>query len=1056
LPRRDDIQTIAVIGSGPIVIGQACEFDYSGTQALRVLREEGYRTVLINSNPATIMTDPGWSDRTYMEPLDLEGVRSVLERERPDALLPTLGGQTALNLASLLSEAGVLDELGIELIGASYEAIHCAEDREEFGRTMESIGLRVPRSSIAHTLEEARAALGAGPLTLPVVIRPAFTLGGQGGGFATTPAQFDEIVARGLRESPISQVLLEESVAGWGEFELEVIRDRNDNVVVICSIENVDPMGVHTGDSVTVAPAQTLTDREYQRLRDAAADVIRAVGVETGGSNVQFALNQETGDLVVIEMNPRVSRSSALASKATGYPIAKVATRLAIGYTLDEIPNDITGTTPASFEPTLDYVVVKLPRFAFEKFPGADAALTTQMKSVGEAMGIGRTFNEAWGKAMRSRELDGTPRREGAVSDGAWDRFDVIAGRLFAGEEPAALAAESSVHRWFVDEWARVAEKERALMGADPAALAASDWLELKRLGIADARVAELTGTPERDIRRLRTGLGVRPVFKAVDSCAAEVEAKAPYYYSTYEHEDELRRGTRRSVVILGAGPNRIGQGIEFDYCCVHAAQTFRRLGYDAVMINCNPETVSTDADSSDRLYFEPLTVEDVLEVIAAEGPVGVVAQFGGQTPLRLARRLEEEGIELLGTPFEAIDIAEDRERFAGVLGRLGLEAPAWGIAADVDEAVEIADRIGYPVLVRPSYVLGGREMRICYDATTLRSMPVQPGSLVDRFVEDAIEVDVDAVCDGTRTWIGAVMQHVEEAGVHSGDSACVIPTLSLGDDLEHEIRSQTRAIAEALGVRGLINVQFAVQGSRIFVIEANPRASRTVPFVAKATGAGMVEAACRAALGLPVELEEGTPDHISVKAAVLPFQRFFGTDPTLGPEMRSTGEVIGIGPDFPTAFAKAERAAGRPLPSAGRVFLTVRDADKPAATMLAALLQSLGFDLVATSGTARALQRIGIPVERVAKVTEGSPNVVDLIRRGSINLVINTPHGRGARTDGYEIREAAIRHQIPCITTLAGGSAAVQAIAQARSIAPVALQDLHTAPATEEQHAAG
>jgi carbamoyl-phosphate synthase large subunit len=1056
LPKREDIRTIAVIGSGPIVIGQACEFDYSGTQALRVLREEGYRTVLINSNPATIMTDPGWSDRTYMEPLDLEGVRGVLERERPDALLPTLGGQTALNLASMLSEAGVLDELGIELIGASYEAIHCAEDREEFARTMERIGLRVPRSVIAHTVDEARAALLAGPLTLPVVVRPAFTLGGQGGGFASTPAQFDEIVARGLRESPISQILLEESVAGWGEFELEVIRDRNDNVIVICSIENIDPMGVHTGDSVTVAPAQTLTDREYQLLRDAAADVIRAVGVETGGSNVQFALNRDTGDLVVIEMNPRVSRSSALASKATGYPIAKVATRLAIGYTLDEIPNDITGTTPASFEPTLDYVVVKLPRFAFEKFPGADQSLTTQMKSVGEAMGIGRTFNEAWGKAMRSRELDGTARREGDVKDPTWDRFDVIAGRLLAGDDPAALAAESTVHPWFIEEWALVTERERALIGADPEAIDAPAWRELKRLGIADARIAELTRREERDIRRLRRALGVLPVFKAVDSCAAEVEAKAPYYYSTYEQEDELRRGDRESVVILGAGPNRIGQGIEFDYCCVHAAQTFRRLGYDAIMINCNPETVSTDADSSDRLYFEPLTVEDVLEVIAREKPIGVVAQFGGQTPLRLARRLEEEGVKLLGTPFDAIDIAEDRERFAGVLQEVGLEAPAWGIAADVDEAVEIAARIGYPVLVRPSYVLGGRAMRICYDEATLRSLPVQPGSLVDRFVEDAIEVDVDAVCDGTQTWIGAVMQHVEEAGVHSGDSACVIPTLSLGDEVEREIRDQTRAIAVALGVRGLINVQFAVQGSRIYVIEANPRASRTVPFVAKATGLSLVEAACRAALGLPVELEEMTPEHISVKAAVLPFQRFFGADPTLGPEMRSTGEVIGIGPDFPTAFAKAERAAGRPLPAAGRVFLTVRDADKPAATMLAALLQSLGFDLVATSGTARALQRIGIPVETVWKVTEGSPNVVDLIRRGSINLVINTPHGRGARTDGYEIREAAIRHHIPCITTLAGGSAAVQAIAQARSIAPVALQDLHGAPAHQEQHAAG
>ncbi|HVG66986.1 MAG TPA: carbamoyl-phosphate synthase large subunit [Gaiellales bacterium] len=1056
MPRRDDIETVAVIGSGPIVIGQACEFDYSGTQALRVLREEGYRTVLVNSNPATIMTDPGWADRTYLEPLDVQGVRSVLELERPDALLPTLGGQTALNLASRLSEDGTLEELGIELIGASYEAIRCAEDRQLFGETMERIGLRVPHSAIAHSLQEARAALAAGTLALPAVIRPAFTLGGQGGGFAADHQAFEEIVARGLRASPIGQVLIEESVAGWGEFELEVIRDRNDNVVIICSIENVDPMGVHTGDSVTVAPAQTLSDREYQVLRDASAAVIRAVGVETGGSNVQFALNRETGELVVIEMNPRVSRSSALASKATGYPIAKVATKLAVGYTLDEIPNDITGTTPASFEPTLDYVVIKLPRFAFEKFPGADDSLTTHMKSVGEVMGIGRSFNEAWGKAMRSRELDGTPRTTGSVADAVWDRFDTIQGRLLEGESAEVLARESGVHRWFLDEWAAVAEAERSVRGVDPASLDAGEWRRLKRLGIGDGRIETLTGRDQREVRRIRKAAGVRPVFKAVDSCAAEVVARAPYYYSAYEDEDELDRGDRESVIILGAGPNRIGQGIEFDYCCVQAAQTLRRLGYDAVMVNCNPETVSTDADSSDRLYFEPLTVEDVLEVIERERPLGVVAQFGGQTPLRLARRLEEEGVPLLGTPFEAIDIAEDRERFGGVLRQLGLEAPAWGIAGDVDDAVRIAGEIGYPVLVRPSYVLGGRAMRICYDEASLRSRPVEPSSLVDRFVEDAIEVDVDAVCDGTRTWIGAVMQHVEEAGVHSGDSACVIPTLSLGEELERQIRAQTAAIAEALGVRGLINVQFAVQGSQIYVIEANPRASRTVPFVAKATGVAMVEAACRAALGLPVDLEEVSPDHVSVKAAVLPFSRFSGADPTLGPEMRSTGEVMGIGPDFPTAFAKGERAAGRPLPSEGRVFLSVRDADKPAATMLAALLQSLGFDLVATAGTARALRRIGIPVEGVLKVTEGSPNVVDMIRSGGINLVINTPFGRGARTDGYEIRESAIRHNIPCITTLAGASAAVQAIAQAKTVPPVPLQDLHAAPVVEESHVVG
>jgi carbamoyl-phosphate synthase large subunit len=1044
LPRRADIRSVAVIGSGPIVIGQACEFDYSGSQALRVLRAEGIRTVLVNSNPATIMTDAGWADRTYLEPLDVAGVESVLRRERPDALLPTLGGQTALNLASQLHEHGILDELGVELIGASYDAIRRAEDRELFAATMASVGLRVPTSVIATGMQEARAALATGSLHLPVVVRPAFTLGGHGGGFAATPEEFEHAVERGLRESPISQILLEESVAGWGEFELEVIRDRVDNVIVICSIENVDPMGVHTGDSATVAPAQTLSDREYQALRDASAAVIRAVGVETGGSNVQFALNRDTGELVVIEMNPRVSRSSALASKATGYPIAKVATRLAIGYTLDEIPNDITRTTPAAFEPTLDYVVVKLPRFAFEKFPGAETGLTTQMKSVGEVMGIGRTFAEAWGKAMRSRELDHEPRIEGSVAEAEWDRFDAIQGRLTAGEDPATLAAESGVHPWFVDEWELIAHAERMLRRTPVEGLVETDWRRLKALGMADARIAALAGSDEATVRRLRWAAGVRPVYKAVDSCAAEVEAKAPYFYSAYELEDELPEPARPTIIILGAGPNRIGQGIEFDYCCVQAVRTFRELGYDAVMVNCNPETVSTDAETSERLYFEPLTIEDVLEVVEREQPVGVVVMFGGQTPLRLARRLEAAGVPILGTPFAAIDVAEDRDRFGTILHELGLRAPAWGTAANADEAAEIAGRIGYPVLVRPSYVLGGREMRICYDEASLRARPVQPGSLIDRFVEDAIEVDVDAICDGARTVIGAVMQHVEEAGVHSGDSTCVIPTMSLGERVEAEICRQTAAIAEALGVRGLINVQFAVRGEDVYVLEANPRASRTVPFVSKATGRDLVEAACRAALGLAVDLPETTGGHVSVKAAVLPFQRFAGADPTLGPEMRSTGEVMGIGPDLPTAFAKAERAAGRPLPANGTVFLSVCDRDKPAVPMLAALLQSLGFELVATAGTARAISRIGIPVGTVHKVTEGSPNVVDLIRASGVQLVINTPAGRGARTDGYEIRAAAIAHGIPCITTIAGASAAVQSIAQARDTEPVALQDLH------------
>src|SRR4249919_3291572 len=1038
MPRRSDIESICLIGSGPIVIGQACEFDYAGCQALKVLREEGYRTIVCNSNPATIMTDPGFADRTYIEPLDLEGVASVLRRERPDAFLPTLGGQTALNLAVALAEDGILDELGVELIGAPVEVIRRAEDRELFRDAVRSCGLEVPASTIVTSLAQLDE------LAVPAVVRPAFTLGGHGGGFADDPLTLAHHVERGLWESPIGQVLVEESVRGWDEFELEVMRDRADNVVIVCSIENLDPMGVHTGDSVTVAPQMTLPDEAYQELRDAAAAVIRAVGVDTGGSNIQFARSRETGEVRVIEMNPRVSRSSALASKATGYPIAKVATRLAIGYTLDEIPNDITRTTPAAFEPTLDYVVVKLPRFAFEKFPGAETGLTTQMKSVGEVMGIGRTFAEAWGKAMRSRELDHEPRTEGSVAEAEWDRFDAIQGRLTAGEDPADLAAESGVHPWFVDEWELVAHAERMLRRTPVDGLVETDWRRLKALGMADARIAALAGSDEATVRRLRWAAGVRPVYKAVDSCAAEVEAQAPYFYSAYELEDELPEPARPTVIILGAGPNRIGQGIEFDYCCVQAVRTFRELGYVAVMVNGNPETVSTDAETSDRLYFEPLTIEDVLEVVERERPVGVVVMFGGQTPLRLARRLEEAGVPILGTPFAAIDIAEDRDRFGTILHELGLRAPAWGTAANADEAAEIAGRVGYPVLVRPSYVLGGREMRICYDEASLRARPVQPGSLIDRFVEDAIEVDVDAICDGARTVIGAVMQHVEEAGVHSGDSTCVIPTMSLGERVEAEICRQTAAIAEALGVRGLINVQFAVRGEDVYVLEANPRASRTVPFVSKATGRDLVDGACRAALGLTVDLPETTGGHVSVKAAVLPFQRFAGADPTLGPEMRSTGEVMGIGPDLPTAFAKAERAAGRPLPADGTVFLSVCDRDKPAVPMLAALLQSLGFRLVATAGTARAISRIGIPVGTVHKVTEGSPNVFDVIRASGVQLVINTPAGRGARTDGYEIRAAAIAHGIPCITTIAGASAAVQSIAQARDTEPVALQDLH------------
>jgi carbamoyl-phosphate synthase large subunit len=1054
VPRRDDLHTIAVIGSGPIVIGQACEFDYSGTQALKVLREEGYRTVLVNSNPATIMTDPDWADRTYLEPLDVEGVTAVLRRERPDALLPTLGGQTALNLAMELAAAGILDELGIELIGASRDAIRRAEDREEFAQAMASIGLRTPRAAIVRTLADAEAALDAG-LVPPVVIRPAFTLGGHGGGFARSESEFLEVVGRGLRESPISQVLLEESVEGWGEFELEVIRDRVDNVVIICSIENIDPMGVHTGDSICVAPSMTLSDIEYQRLRDAAAAVIRVVGVETGGSNVQFALNRETGEIVVIEMNPRVSRSSALASKATGYPIAKVATRLAIGYTLDEIPNDITGTTPASFEPTIDYVVVKAPRFAFEKFPGADGVLTTQMKSVGEAMGIGRSFAEALGKTLRSRELDGTPRDAGDVRTPRWDRLDALIGRMRAGEAPAALSAESGIHPWFCDEIARTVALEGSLRGRALAALEAEELRQIKRHGVSDARIAVLTGTSEDDVRTRRRELGVRPVFKTVDSCGGEVAAETSYLYSSYDRVDEPLAAGGRRVLILGSGPNRIGQGIEFDYCCVQAVRAFREAGCEAIMLNCNPETVSTDYDTSDRLYFEPLTVEDVLAVVEREQPLGVVVQFGGQTPLRLARTLVAEGVPILGTDPAAIDLAEDRERFGDVLAELGLRAPQWGIANDADEAVRVAEGIGYPVLVRPSYVLGGRAMRVCYGPEDVRSLPVSPNSLVDRFLEDAIEVDVDAVSDGETVLIGGVMQHVEEAGVHSGDSACVLPPLSLGPDQEEEMRRQASAIARRLGVRGLVNVQFALHEGTVYVIEANPRASRTVPFVEKAAGVDLVGLACRVALGARLaELGAEVPElhAVAVKEAVLPFARFPGSDPVLGPEMRSTGEVMALAPDFPTAYAKASRAAGMPLPDPndGRgpklAFLSVCDRDKSAVTLLAQRLSDLGFALCATPGTARAIARLGIPVARVSKIgdEDGEETVSDLIRDQRVDLIVNTPVGRGARRDGYEIRRAAISAKIPCITTIAGASAAVQAIGRASQIEPRALQDLH------------
>jgi carbamoyl-phosphate synthase large subunit len=1015
LPRRRDLRSICLIGSGPIVIGQACEFDYAGCQALKVLREDGFRTIVVNSNPATIMTDPGFADRTYLEPLDAEAVADVLGRERPDALLPTMGGQTALNIGLELAETGVLEALGIELIGAPPEVIRRAEDRELFRETVREAGLKVPESLVVTSPADVPA-----DLSFPVILRPAFTLGGHGGGTAHNRRELDSLLDRALRESPVHQVLVEENLTGWDEFELEVIRDRSDNVVIVCSIENLDPMGVHTGDSVTVAPQMTLPDEAYQELRDAAAAIIRAVGVECGGSNIQFARERESGDVRVIEMNPRVSRSSALASKATGYPIAKVAAKLAVGYTLDEIPNDLTGTTPASFEPTLDYVVVKVPRFAFEKFPGADTTLGTQMKSVGEAMGIGRTFGEAFSKALRSRELDG-----GAVTP--WASL---------GEPPEGL------HPWFRDELERL-----RLDSMNLSDLVADDWLRLKRLGHSDAVVANACGVSEEQARAARRSWGVRPAYRRVDSCAAEVEAGSNYLYSTWGEASECEP-EGGSVVILGSGPNRIGQGIEFDYCCVHAAGSFRALGYEAVMVNCNPETVSTDYDTSDRLYFEPLGVEEVLAVCEREQPAGVVIQFGGQTPLKLARAIEAADFRILGTPFEAVDLAEDRERFAALCDGLGIKVPEWGMAESADEAVEVAERVGYPVLVRPSYVLGGRSMRVCYDADDVRAASAAGGRLlVDRFLENAIEIDVDALCDGTSTFVAAVMQHVEEAGVHSGDSSCVLPPPSLTRSERRAVAHAVRRLGPELGVVGLLNVQLALADGELYVLEANPRASRTVPFASKATGVNLVEAACRLAAGAnlgDLDLSAHDLGQVSVKAAVLPFARFPGADPVLGPEMRSTGEVMASASDLPTAFAKAERAAGRRLPASGTAFLSVRDEDKGVVVPVAQALAGLGFGLLATAGTARTLAAAGLAVEYVRKVTEDGqgPSVVDLVRRGRCDLVINTPQGSGARTDGYRIREAALVARVPCITTISGAAAAVEAIAHARDEVALSLQE--------------
>jgi len=1035
LPRRSDIRKILILGSGPIVIGQAAEFDYSGVQACKVLREEGYEVVLVNSNPATIMTDPEFADATYIEPLLPGPVAQVIEREHPDALLATLGGQTGLNIAKALHDDGTLERFEVELIGANYDAIACAEDRELFAARMASVGLRTPNSAIATSLAQAREA--SSRVGLPCIVRPAFTLGGRGGGIARTAEEFERIVALGIEVSPIGQVLLDQSVLGWGEFELEVMRDGADNVVIVCSIENVDPMGVHTGDSVTVAPQQTLTDHLYQRVRDQAIAVIRAVGVETGGSNVQFAVDPRSEEILVIEMNPRVSRSSALASKATGFPIAKIAARLAVGYRLDEIDNDITGVTPACFEPAIDYVVVKWPRFAFEKFPGVDPTLSTHMKSVGEAMAIGRTFQQAFAKALRSRELDKPPclsessdetLLEGLRTPGP-SRFETVLELLGRGVSVEAVHERTRIDPWFLAELRALAHNggERAFAG-------------------------------ERS-------------FRAVDTCAAEFPARTPYYYSGWERPaapgapaHEVRRGQRESVVILGSGPNRIGQGIEFDYCCVHAAMTVRESGRDAVIVNCNPETVSTDYDTSDRLYFEPLTLEDVLAVVGVERPAGVIVQFGGQTPLKLARGLSEAGVPLLGTPVEAIDLAEDRGRFSALLERLGYQAPAFATAASIAEALAKSDQVGFPLLVRPSYVLGGRAMEIVYSreglADYLGREAGEEGDgeiFLDRFLENATEVDVDALCDGSEVWIGGIMQHVEEAGVHSGDSACVLPPHSLGEEMLEQIRAATREISLAIGVIGLVNVQYAVHAGQLSVIEANPRASRTVPFVSKAVGLPLAKLACRIMLGekiadmaLPQGREGlGRGEHVSVKEAVLPFDRFEGSDAVLGVEMRSTGEVMGIARDFPTAFAKAQAAAGVPLPRSGTAFITVTDSDKAGAFAVAQILHDNGFRIVATRGTAEAIARMGVPAERLNKIGEGSPHVLDWIERGDVDMVVNTPTGVGARTDGYEIRRAAVMHGIPCLTTLSAGVSAARAIASASregQPAVLCLQELHGA----------
>ena len=1068
MPRRDDIKTILLIGAGPIVIGQACEFDYSGSQACKALRDEGYRVVLVNSNPATIMTDPGMADATYIEPIRWETVAAIIERERPDALLPTMGGQTALNCALDLAREGVLEKFGVELIGASEQAIYMAEDRSKFREAMRRIGLECARSFIAHNLDESRAAQKE--LGFPIIIRPSFTLGGSGGGIAYNKEDFDEACRRGLDASPTKEILLEESVLGWKEFEMEVVRDRADNCIIVCSIENLDPMGIHTGDSITVAPAQTLTDKEYQIMRDASVAVLREIGVDTGGSNVQFAVNPDDGRLIVIEMNPRVSRSSALASKATGFPIAKVAAKLAVGYTLDELRNEITdGATPASFEPTIDYVVTKIPRFTFEKFPQAEDRLTTQMKSVGEVMAMGRTFQESFQKALRSLEtgatgLDEIDTSKIELTEVRLRRELTAAGAQriwYVGEAFRAGYSLHDVHEmtridpWFLTAIADIIKEEVAVIAGGRAALDANRLRALKRKGFSDMRLATLVGSSEDQLRALRHAAGVRPVFKRVDSCAAEFDATTAYMYSTYEEECESRPTDRQKIIVLGGGPNRIGQGIEFDYCCVQASMAARDAGYESIMINCNPETVSTDYDTSDRLYFEPLTLEDVLEIVALEKPQGVIVQFGGQTPLKLARALEAAGVPIIGTSPDSIDLAEDRERFQQFLQREGLRQPPNRIVRQPSEATARAAEIGYPLVVRPSYVLGGRAMEIVYNDRDLErymhaAVAVSNDSpvLLDHFLEAAIEVDVDAICDGTDVLIGGIMEHIEQAGVHSGDSACALPPHTLTPAMQDELRRQVAVMARGLNVIGLMNTQFAIQGEDIFVLEVNPRASRTAPFVSKAIGLSLPYVAARCMLGESLVSQhadkERTPPYYSVKEAVFPFVKFPGVDPLLGPEMKSTGEVMGIGATFGEAFGKAQQAANMALPTTGNAFLSVRDADKPAAIELAHLLINQGFRIIATQGTATALREAGVECQRVNKVGEGQPHIVDMIKSDEIDLIINTTEGKQAIGDSYMIRTSALNHRVAYTTTIAGAHAAVMALADTGTGDVRRLQDLH------------